>query len=232
MTAGSAFGQKLGLEGARAPGDAGGERVDVAALDGGHEDDAAPVDVQVVLCDNALRDVEPVCRRPDRPRPRDGGAVVVDVDPSSPLPHPYDHRLAVRVHESTVEHPLAHVVSVTSRTGFARASAGFRARQCLTPLPLLASAASFEKVSDTLSHPDAGPGRGMGVRHQPRLGENRRVNVIPIPGLEHLPFAEVWFHEIDEVRWREASAAARALGKTGLEAWTTDRTPEVVAFLQ
>jgi GNAT superfamily N-acetyltransferase len=72
----------------------------------------------------------------------------------------------------------------------------------------------------------------MGVRHQLRLGENRRVNVIPIPGLEHLPFAEVWFHEIDEVRWREASAAARALGKTGLEAWTTDRTPEVVAFLQ
>jgi GNAT superfamily N-acetyltransferase len=58
------------------------------------------------------------------------------------------------------------------------------------------------------------------------------VNVIPIPGLEHLPFAEVWFHEIDEELWREASAAARALGKTGLEAWTTDRTPQVVEFLQ
>jgi GNAT superfamily N-acetyltransferase len=63
------------------------------------------------------------------------------------------------------------------------------------------------------------------------LGENRPVKVIPIPGLEHLPFAEVWFHDIDEERWRAASAAARALGKNGLEAWTTDRTPEVVAFL-
>jgi GNAT superfamily N-acetyltransferase len=58
------------------------------------------------------------------------------------------------------------------------------------------------------------------------------VDVIPIPGLEHLPYAEVWFHEINEDRWREASAAARALGKIGLEAWTTDRTPEVVDFLR
>jgi GNAT superfamily N-acetyltransferase len=53
-----------------------------------------------------------------------------------------------------------------------------------------------------------------------------------MPGLEHLPYAEVWFVEIDEERWREASAQARALGKTGLEVWTTDRTPEVVAFLE
>ena len=53
-----------------------------------------------------------------------------------------------------------------------------------------------------------------------------------MPGLEHLPFAEVWFHAIDEERWRQASAAARAIGKTGLEAWTTDRTPEVAAFLE
>src|SRR3954453_11625591 len=53
-----------------------------------------------------------------------------------------------------------------------------------------------------------------------------------MPGLEHLPFAEVWFHEVDDRRWREASAAAVALGKTGLEAWTTDRTPEVAAFLR
>jgi GNAT superfamily N-acetyltransferase len=58
------------------------------------------------------------------------------------------------------------------------------------------------------------------------------MDVKPIPGLEHLPFAEVWFHEIDDERWREASAAARAIGKTGLEAWTTDRTPDVVAFLE
>ena len=53
-----------------------------------------------------------------------------------------------------------------------------------------------------------------------------------MPGLEHLPFAEVWFHEIDEARWREASAGAVAIGKTGLEAWTTDRTPEVAAVLE
>jgi len=58
------------------------------------------------------------------------------------------------------------------------------------------------------------------------------VQVIPIPGLEHLPYAEVWFHEIDDARWHEACAAARALGKTGLEVWTTDRTPEVAAFLE
>jgi GNAT superfamily N-acetyltransferase len=58
------------------------------------------------------------------------------------------------------------------------------------------------------------------------------VEVKPMPGLEHLPFAEVWFHEIDEARWRDASAAAREIGKTGLEVWTTDRTPEVVAFLE
>jgi GNAT superfamily N-acetyltransferase len=58
------------------------------------------------------------------------------------------------------------------------------------------------------------------------------VDVKPMPGLEHLPFAEVWFHEIDDGRWREASAAATAIGKTGLEAWTTDRTPDVAAFLE
>ena len=53
-----------------------------------------------------------------------------------------------------------------------------------------------------------------------------------MPGLEHLPFAEVWFRAIDEDSWREASAAALALGKSGLEVWTTDETPEVVAFLE
>jgi GNAT superfamily N-acetyltransferase len=56
--------------------------------------------------------------------------------------------------------------------------------------------------------------------------------VTEIPGLEQLPYAEVWFHELDEARWREASGLARMLGKTGLEVWTTDRTPEVVAFLE
>jgi GNAT superfamily N-acetyltransferase len=58
------------------------------------------------------------------------------------------------------------------------------------------------------------------------------MDVNPIPGLEHLPYAEVWFHEINEERWRGASARASELGKSGLEVWTTDRTPEVVAFLE
>jgi GNAT superfamily N-acetyltransferase len=58
------------------------------------------------------------------------------------------------------------------------------------------------------------------------------VEVKAIPGLDHLPFAEVWFRSIDERRWREASAAARAIGKDGLEVWTTDETPEVVEFLE
>jgi GNAT superfamily N-acetyltransferase len=54
----------------------------------------------------------------------------------------------------------------------------------------------------------------------------------PIPGLEHLPYAEVWFQEIDEAVFRDVSAAARALGKAGIEAWTTGETPDVVAFLE
>ncbi|HEY8724523.1 MAG TPA: GNAT family N-acetyltransferase [Gaiellaceae bacterium] len=58
------------------------------------------------------------------------------------------------------------------------------------------------------------------------------MDVKPIPGLEQLPYAEVWFHEVDDQLYRAASAAARELGKTGLEVWTTDRTPEVVAFLE
>jgi GNAT superfamily N-acetyltransferase len=58
------------------------------------------------------------------------------------------------------------------------------------------------------------------------------VDVVQIPGLEHLPYAEVWFRSIDDERWRQASAAARAIGKDGLEAWTTDETPDVVDFLE
>jgi GNAT superfamily N-acetyltransferase len=57
------------------------------------------------------------------------------------------------------------------------------------------------------------------------------VEVNPIPGLAHLPWAEVWFHAVDDDLWREASTRARSLGKTGLEVWTTDATPEVVSFL-
>src|SRR5262249_5028987 len=54
----------------------------------------------------------------------------------------------------------------------------------------------------------------------------------PIPGLEHLPYAEVWFHELDGTQWAAAIAAAKAIGKDGLEVWTTTRTPEVAAFLE
>jgi GNAT superfamily N-acetyltransferase len=58
------------------------------------------------------------------------------------------------------------------------------------------------------------------------------VDVKPLPGLEHLPYAEVWLHELDEGVWLEASAAARSIGKDGLEVWTTDATPAVVQFLE
>jgi GNAT superfamily N-acetyltransferase len=58
------------------------------------------------------------------------------------------------------------------------------------------------------------------------------VDVKLMPGLEHEPFAEVWFHAIDEERWREASRRAEALGKDGLEVWTTTNSPEVVTFLE
>jgi GNAT superfamily N-acetyltransferase len=58
------------------------------------------------------------------------------------------------------------------------------------------------------------------------------MDVRAIPGLEQLPYAEVWLHAPDDTHWREASAAARTLGKTGLEVWTTTRTPAVAAFLE
>jgi GNAT superfamily N-acetyltransferase len=59
-----------------------------------------------------------------------------------------------------------------------------------------------------------------------------RADVKPMPGLEQLPYAEVWFRTIDDAAWHRASAAARALGKSGLEVWTTTDTPEVVDFLE
>ena len=58
------------------------------------------------------------------------------------------------------------------------------------------------------------------------------MEVKPIPGLEHLPFAEVWLREPSEALWREASAAARAMGKDGLEVWTTDETSDVIPFFE
>jgi GNAT superfamily N-acetyltransferase len=57
----------------------------------------------------------------------------------------------------------------------------------------------------------------------------RVVDVKPIPGLEHEPYAEVWLHTVDDDAWREASRLAQELGKTGLEVWTT--SPEVAAWL-
>ena len=57
------------------------------------------------------------------------------------------------------------------------------------------------------------------------------MDVHAIPGLEHLPYAEVWLHEVDDAAWAAASERARALGKSGLEVWTTTRTPEVAAWL-
>jgi GNAT superfamily N-acetyltransferase len=56
------------------------------------------------------------------------------------------------------------------------------------------------------------------------------VEVRAIPGQEHLPWAEVWFRTADEETWHDASRKARALGKTGLEVWTTEEHPDVVAF--
>ena len=58
------------------------------------------------------------------------------------------------------------------------------------------------------------------------------MDVKPLPGLEHLPYAEVWLRSADEGAWREASRLARELGKDGLEVWTTDETPEVVSLLE
>jgi GNAT superfamily N-acetyltransferase len=55
------------------------------------------------------------------------------------------------------------------------------------------------------------------------------VDVKPIPGLEHEPYAEVWLHAVDDADWHVASQQARELGKTGLEVWTT--APEVAAWL-
>lgn len=58
------------------------------------------------------------------------------------------------------------------------------------------------------------------------------MDVKPIPGLEHEPFAEVWLRAVDEDAWREASAKARDLGKSGLEVWTTTETHEVAPWLE
>ncbi|HZT90504.1 MAG TPA: GNAT family N-acetyltransferase [Gaiellaceae bacterium] len=58
------------------------------------------------------------------------------------------------------------------------------------------------------------------------------MQVRPAPGFEHLGVAEVWLRHADDASWRQASAAARALGLTTLEVWTTDETPAVASFLE
>jgi len=72
------------------------------------------------------------------------------------------------------------------------------------------------------------------IRRPPSGGwvHNPIVDVKSIPGLEHLPYAEVWLHSVDEDAWRSASATAHAIGKSGLEVWTTTRTPEVATWLE
>ncbi|MGZ4338752.1 MAG: N-acetyltransferase family protein [Gaiellaceae bacterium] len=58
------------------------------------------------------------------------------------------------------------------------------------------------------------------------------MDVRPIPGLEQLPYAEAWLREAGDAVWRAASHGARTLGKTGLEVWTTTRTPGVAPWLE
>lgn len=58
------------------------------------------------------------------------------------------------------------------------------------------------------------------------------MDVRPAQGFAHLGLAEVWLREADDDAWRRASDAARALGLSALEVWTTDETPEVAPFLE
>lgn len=57
------------------------------------------------------------------------------------------------------------------------------------------------------------------------------MEVRPVPGLEHEPYAEVWLETAGEAVLTEAFALAAAIGKLGLEAWTTTKTPDVEPFL-
>lgn len=58
------------------------------------------------------------------------------------------------------------------------------------------------------------------------------MDVKPIPGLEHEPFAEVWLRAADDGAWRAASERAAELGKSGLEVWTTTEAPDVAPWLE
>ena len=57
------------------------------------------------------------------------------------------------------------------------------------------------------------------------------MEVQPLPGLEHAPYAEVWLETVDDRLLDEAFALAAAISKPGLETWTTTRTPAVEPFL-
>jgi GNAT superfamily N-acetyltransferase len=57
------------------------------------------------------------------------------------------------------------------------------------------------------------------------------VEVRPVPGLEHEPYAEVWLEVAAAALLDEAYALAAAIDKPGLEVWTTTKTPEVEPFL-
>ena len=57
------------------------------------------------------------------------------------------------------------------------------------------------------------------------------MEVRPVPGLEHEPYAEVWLKAVDDAVLDEAFAAAARIGKPGLEIWTTTETPAVEPFL-
>lgn len=57
------------------------------------------------------------------------------------------------------------------------------------------------------------------------------MEVRPVPGLEHEPFAEVWLAAVDDAVLEAAYARASEIDKQGLEVWTTTKTPEVEPFL-
>lgn len=57
------------------------------------------------------------------------------------------------------------------------------------------------------------------------------MEVRPAQGFEQLGIAEVWLRAVDEPAWAEVTAAARALGASQIEVWTTDETPAVAGFL-
>ena len=58
------------------------------------------------------------------------------------------------------------------------------------------------------------------------------MDVKPIPGLEHEPFAEVWLRAVDEDAWREASAKARDARQVRARGVDDDRDAEVAPWLE